>query len=328
MASPAQATRDQERVRTSPYPERRRSPVTSDVYRPAASHIYRLVVQPIVKETVGERDTSGNSLDPFVAGGTTFQDILEKIWEQFSSHVKRRAVKSDGAWTAEPAVIDDWSKFMVFKVKKHIIDSSKSPEDWNVWLQSMRDKTATLLIYEYGVGLGRKQDRQAFLKECILPAATDRSGAAAEVSLREIVGRLQDLWGGTYNGEAVVWRMWANEVVRSQDRSTWDDAVRAPPPSRILRLLTATDSRTQEHLNELNHSTQIARDCVMASIAWARDLQTDWEAYRRRIESFTLMLQTRKVQIESLLNHMTLPDPEELVDPLQNMENLEDFEHQ
>eukprot|EP00644_Phytophthora_capsici_P006925 jgi/Phyca11/103933/e_gw1.8.247.1 len=308
MASPAQATRDQERVRTSPYPERRRSPVTSDVYRPAASHIYRLVVQPIVKETVGERDTSGNSLDPFVAGGTTFQDILEKIWEQFSSHVKRRAVKSDGAWTAEPAVIDDWSKFMVFKVKKHIIDSSKSPEDWNVWLQSMH--------------------RQAFVKECILPTATDRSGAAAEVSLREIVGRLQDLWGGTYNGEAVVWRMWANEVVRSQDRSTWDDAVRAPPPSHILRLLTATDSRTQEHLNELNHSTQIARDCVMASIAWARDLQSDWEAYGRRIESFTLMLQTRKVQIESLLNHMTLPDPEELVDPLQNMENLEDFEHQ
>ncbi|ETN12929.1 hypothetical protein PPTG_08941 [Phytophthora nicotianae INRA-310] len=133
-------------------------------------------MQPIVKETVGERDSSGDSLDPFVAGGTSLQDILEKFWEKFSSHVKGRAMKSDGVWAVEQAAIDSWSKFMVFKVKKHIVDSSKSNEDWNTWLQSMHDKTATLLIYDYGVSLGRKQDRQAFWK-------------AAEVTLREVVGR-------------------------------------------------------------------------------------------------------------------------------------------
>ncbi|ETM99763.1 hypothetical protein PPTG_18513 [Phytophthora nicotianae INRA-310] len=88
---------------------------------------------------------------------------------------------------------------MVFMVKKHIVDSSKPNEDRNTWLQSMHDKTAMLLIYDYGVSLGRKQDRQAFWK-------------AAEVTLREVVGRLQDLWGATYTGEAVVWRMWATEV--------------------------------------------------------------------------------------------------------------------
>ncbi|ETP01564.1 hypothetical protein F441_21215 [Phytophthora nicotianae CJ01A1] len=133
---------------------------------------------------------------------------------------------------------------MVFMVKKHIVDSSKANEDRNTWLQSMHDKTAMLLIYDYGVSLGRKQDRQAFWK-------------AAEVTLREVVGRLQDLWGATYTGEAVVWRMWATEVVRSQDRSTLDDKIRAPPPLSVLRLLAATDSRVQEYVNDLHHSTQI-----------------------------------------------------------------------
>eukprot|EP00644_Phytophthora_capsici_P006368 jgi/Phyca11/127031/e_gw1.66.224.1 len=86
------------RVRTSPYPERRRSPASTEVYQPESSHMYRLVMQPIGKETVGERDSSGDSRDPFVAGGTSFQNILEKIWDKLSSHVKGRAVKSDGFW--------------------------------------------------------------------------------------------------------------------------------------------------------------------------------------------------------------------------------------
>ncbi|ETI44705.1 hypothetical protein F443_10613 [Phytophthora nicotianae P1569] len=58
------------------------------------------------------------------------------------------------------------------------------------------------------------------------------------------------------------------------------------------------------------------------------ELRRDWEAYGHRLESFETMLQSRKAQIESLLHYMPLPAIEELVDPLQNMENLEDFEHQ
>ncbi|GMF29111.1 unnamed protein product [Phytophthora fragariaefolia] len=76
MRSQAQAS--QEHVRASSYPERRRSSVATAVYQPVTSNIYRLVVPPIVKAAVGEYDDSGNELDPFVAGGSSFQDILEK----------------------------------------------------------------------------------------------------------------------------------------------------------------------------------------------------------------------------------------------------------
>ncbi|POM60375.1 hypothetical protein PHPALM_30780 [Phytophthora palmivora] len=328
MASRSPVQASQERVRLSPYPERRRSPVKTEVYRPVTSNIYRLVVQPIVKGTVGERDTSGNELDPFVAGGASFQEILEKLWEQFSPHVKGRTVKVDGAWALEPATIFGWTKFMTFKVKKHIIDSEKSEQDWKIWVQSMQDKTVKLLIYDYGVGLGRKQDRQAFLKDCIRPTDTDRAGAAAEVTLRETVCRLQDFWGPTYDGEAVVWRMWANEVTRSVDRTTWDDAIRAPPPPRILRLLRASDSQMQEHIGDRNRSTRMVVDCVNATIAEVRKLRHDWESFGRRFETFEEFLQGRKSQAESFLHHIDLPNPSEIRDPMENMENIEDVEHQ
>ncbi|EEY64571.1 uncharacterized protein PITG_15983 [Phytophthora infestans T30-4] len=195
MSTTSPAPASQEHVRVSPYPERRRSPVSSEVYQLVASHVYRLVVQPIVKATVGERDSPGNNLDPFVAGGTSFQEILQKLWEQFSPQVKGRAVKTDGTWTIEPATR---TKLMIYK----------------------------------------------------------------------------------------------------------------------------------EHLNSINQSTHMALDCVNASIAEAVRLRNDWDAYGRRLECFEISLPTRKAQIESFLHHIDLPNQDELADPLENMENVEDIEHQ
>ncbi|KAE9035001.1 hypothetical protein PR002_g7822 [Phytophthora rubi] len=115
MVSPAPAS--QERVRVSPYLERCRSPVSNEVYAPITLSIYRLIVQPIVKGTATERDTSGTALDPFIAAGASFQGILEKLWEQFSSQVKGRTVKANESWTIEAASRESWVKFMVFKVR-------------------------------------------------------------------------------------------------------------------------------------------------------------------------------------------------------------------
>ncbi|POM81518.1 Hypothetical protein PHPALM_497 [Phytophthora palmivora] len=266
MASPAPAPASQERVRVSPYPERRRSPVSNEVYTPVTSRIYRLIVQPIVKGAVTECDTSGTALDPFIAAGALLLDIQEKLWEQFTSHVKGRS--------------GELVKFMVFKVQKHIIDSSKSEEDWNTWLHLMHDKTVTLLIYEYGSGVGRKQDRQAFLKACIRPTETNRSGAAVEVTLREVVGRFQEQWGASYDGSAVVWRIWANEVTRNLDR-----------PSLPFEEVDA-------------HGITCVNRCIVEVCI----LRGDWEAYGRRLEDYEKSIRSRKDMIEASLDDINLPD--------------------
>ncbi|ETN00855.1 hypothetical protein PPTG_17705 [Phytophthora nicotianae INRA-310] len=59
-------------------------------------YLHQLLVQLIVKETVGQRDTSGNPLNTAVISGGSFSGILEKLWGLYGSRVKSRAVKTDG----------------------------------------------------------------------------------------------------------------------------------------------------------------------------------------------------------------------------------------
>ncbi|ETI34731.1 hypothetical protein F443_18825 [Phytophthora nicotianae P1569] len=70
---------------------------------------------------------------------------------------------------------------MQFKYKNHIVDSEKTEHAWNLWL--------------------------TFLSACIRPEETDRAGATAESSLRDLVQQLQAHWEHIFQAEAVVWRM-------------------------------------------------------------------------------------------------------------------------
>ncbi|KAE9340231.1 hypothetical protein PF008_g11206 [Phytophthora fragariae] len=204
----------------------------------ANQHRLQLVVQPIVKDTVGQRDNSGKLLEVFAANGATFSDIKRKLWEKFSSRVKRIAVKQDDTWSDEDPTEAAWGGAMVFKWNTHLVPTAKSEQAWSRWVVSRRGDTVTLLIFEYGTGIPNARALEAFMQSCIRPQHTDRSGAAAEASIREIVTQLQDIWGATYQGTAVVWRMWANAIMRNLDRSTWEAAVLEPPTATVEQLLS------------------------------------------------------------------------------------------
>ncbi|KAG6949683.1 hypothetical protein JG687_00014705 [Phytophthora cactorum] len=66
---------------------------------------FQLVVKPTVKNSVGQRETSGDTLSNFLVDGSAFQDILGKLWEKFSHRIKRRSVKQDGVWSMEPSAM-------------------------------------------------------------------------------------------------------------------------------------------------------------------------------------------------------------------------------
>uniref|UniRef100_H3GJJ0 Uncharacterized protein n=1 Tax=Phytophthora ramorum TaxID=164328 RepID=H3GJJ0_PHYRM len=78
----------------------------------------------IVKNTVGQRDTSGRVLEIFAANGATFSDIVHKLWKKFSCHVKGVAVKQDDTWTVESPVESAWSRAMQFKSNGRIVTAS------------------------------------------------------------------------------------------------------------------------------------------------------------------------------------------------------------
>ncbi|KAF1783526.1 hypothetical protein GQ600_20251 [Phytophthora cactorum] len=89
-----------ESVRVSTYPERVRTPVWISLV--ANLEKLPLACASNCKAIVGQCDTSGDTLDAFIASGSSFQDILKNRWEQFRQHIKGRVVKTDGTWSPIP----------------------------------------------------------------------------------------------------------------------------------------------------------------------------------------------------------------------------------
>ncbi|CAK4332845.1 unnamed protein product [Aphanomyces euteiches] len=208
---------------------------------------------------------------------------------------------------------------MQFKINKKVVDCSKTEQEWSQWLVKMKDKYVTLVIYEYGCMIGRQQELDEFTTARIRPLLTDRSGATEETTLRDIVSSLQTQWSATFQAEQVVWRMWANHISRNLNRLTWDAAITSHPPPHIAQLFQPVDSRLSNHLSNLRRSANMALDCVEASIADIRQLH---------IDIFESNLNTRKSIVEAFIRDIPPPPAHCVIDPLTQMENIEDHEHE
>ncbi|RHY47413.1 hypothetical protein DYB38_010409, partial [Aphanomyces astaci] len=128
---------------------------------------FQLLVKPLLKSTVSQRDTSGVILDAFVASGRSFSDILQKIWDEFKPRLKGLAAKTDSGWSLDVPDIADWTSSMHLRHNKKVVDATKSEQEWNQWLVKVKDKTVMLVVFEYGTKLGRQQDFDDFTTECI-----------------------------------------------------------------------------------------------------------------------------------------------------------------
>ncbi|KAF1795469.1 hypothetical protein GQ600_18598 [Phytophthora cactorum] len=261
-------------------------------------HRLQLVVQGVVKDTVEMRDSSGKMLDTFAANGATFDAIMHKLWEKFRCHIKGQAVKYGDAWTCVTPAESTWNKEMQFKVNGRIIPTTKSEESWNRWIASLHGKTVTLMIYTYGL----------------------------EASIREVVERLREIWGATFQAGAAAWRMWANEIMRNLDRSTWEVAVLDPPTVRILPMLQAADARVEQHLADVTKSADLALDIVDASIKDNEQLHHHWEMFGMRLANQKDALAAGKRTLEGIRAGIPLPPLSTVIDPLATMENIEDTE--
>ncbi|ETK91174.1 hypothetical protein L915_05185 [Phytophthora nicotianae] len=59
----------------------------------ADANLYRLIVKPIVKQAVSQRDQTGEELEIYAVEGSTFSALITKLWDKFRGHMKGRAVK-------------------------------------------------------------------------------------------------------------------------------------------------------------------------------------------------------------------------------------------
>ncbi|KAG3114578.1 hypothetical protein PI125_g6308 [Phytophthora idaei] len=215
---------------------------------------------------------------------------MHKLWEKFSGNVKGQAAKIADAWSVERPVESAWNSVVQFKANGRIVPAAKSPELWNWWTAYQLGSTVTLMIYEYGLGVPNARILDEFMQACIRPQHTDRSGAAAEVSIREMTP--------------------------------------PPPPARLERYLSPSDRHVHEHLVHLTRSTRVALDTVNLAIADNQELRNAWELFGRRLKTQRFALEARKVTLEGYLADIPLPDDGDVHDPIPRMENIEDSEHQ
>ncbi|ETI55538.1 hypothetical protein F443_01815 [Phytophthora nicotianae P1569] len=241
---------------------------------------YQLLVRPIVKTFINQRDSSAETLRDAVFTGRSFNAIMEAVWEMFSGR---------------------------FKVKKRVVDSTKSRQEWNQWLVATRGTAVTLMIYEYGMAIASAKDRDEFMKACILPEETDRAGAATESSVRDVVAALRQKWGTAFMAASVVWSMWANDIIRNGDHSTWITDIADPPPRYVANLLSPAESRLEEHLSGL------LRRLLVSAV--------------RFVDEQEQRLAAREAVIEGVLRDMVPPSPSQIIDPLPRIENVKDTEH-
>ncbi|GMF40626.1 unnamed protein product [Phytophthora fragariaefolia] len=156
--------------------------------------------------------------------------------------------------------------------------------------------------------------------------------------------------------------MWANDITRNLDRSTWEVGILDPPTARVELLLRAADSEVELHIVRLTRSSCIALDCdfhltiyqtcrslctvrhhvqlplgvldicssrvVLKSIADNERLPNDWKAFGLRLTNRRQVLAARKESIEGFLEELPLPAATDVIDPLTNIENVGDNKHQ
>ncbi|EEY59977.1 uncharacterized protein PITG_13141 [Phytophthora infestans T30-4] len=248
-------------TRVSPYPERVRTRVRRS---PSAAHSEErrqlaLVVQPIIKATIGQRDASGVTLDKRTVCGAMFNDIITSLFEKLRSHIKGRAAKTNGEWSLQTTFQEERHKRMQFRFKRHMIESTKTEDAWAQWVKSTRRHTVQLLVYEFDLEITKAQDLQNLKRR-----AFDLRKPIELVQLRRALCTMR-LSNCSNTGGADF-----------KDRQKFGAY---PPPVHVANLLNAADLLLEQYILNLNRSSRLALDCVAAAIA-------DNEQHRRDVDAF------------------------------------------
>ncbi|ETL97748.1 hypothetical protein L917_05025, partial [Phytophthora nicotianae] len=229
-----------------------------------------------------------------------------------------QSCKADtGEWSIAELDIKEWAAMMQLKLpSRHLVDNDKTEHQWNLWLSSIgAGKVALLYVYENGSTIKTFPMLASFKRACIDPVATDGAGAASDVTLQEFADRLQQRWGSTFQGAAILWRMWANEMVRSLSRSTWEVAIEQPPPGVVARLFRLAEASLEQQISGISRSANLALYCVNAAIAANNQLLQDWESFGARITENGKCLVARKDVIQSFIDDVLLP--RDVADPME-----------
>ncbi|RHY00582.1 hypothetical protein DYB36_013118 [Aphanomyces astaci] len=291
--------------------------------------IYEITLLPLVKNTVGERNTSAVKLSVFVFGGASWSAIKASIFEKFKTKCHGLAHRDDaGVWSVrdEQVTEDDFASIFSMKLGSHVkkFDSDVGMQDW---LVSTRSQRVTLSIYKYGNEIGTKQQLTEFNATCIAPSNQDRSGAPNESTIQEFMAKLHSKWDSMWEADSPIWRLWATHVVRPP-MLAWETRVRQEPPPHILSRLRHTTSIHELRYGQAHRSTRTSLEIVDGSLLQLEQLKATVDIVVQRMQLFQEALVAKREILVGMERELAPIPPNELPIPvLDASRNNPDVDH-
>ncbi|CAK4940769.1 unnamed protein product [Aphanomyces euteiches] len=229
---------------------------------------YRMVTQFILKETESGRDNKGHVFATQVFDGPSISSIKDKLWMFAVAHLQPLAMYTGlpKQWTIQtaPPSIDQFNKFIVFKLNKHIIPNE---DKLKRRLVKNQNETFTVLIYKWGINIRSASDLLELKKACVDPISVVRAGAAHEAEQQEIVQQLQhEKWDEHYEAYEATWRMWASIIHSKRAQYNVANEIIRPPPAKLIHLFTPTASGVHHHIETLRANKNMGLDVVLSCL--------------------------------------------------------------
>ncbi|RHY38975.1 hypothetical protein DYB30_012189 [Aphanomyces astaci] len=290
----------------------------------------------MVKETVGQRNTSAVRLATFVCGGASWSEIKTKIFVKFKGKCLGLAARDDnGAWTIidEPLNETYFARMFSLRSGSHVrrLDNDSSMGDW---LTAMRSTRVGLSIYKYGNSVATKEQLLEFTAVCVVPGVQDRGGAPSEETIQQYIAKLREKWQETWEGDRPIWRIWAGHVLRPPVLA-WDSRIQHQPPSHVLARLRPRTLAHDVRMESMGRTIRTAMDVVDASMLELGQIRGSVDVVLRAVEivnqRLALFEQALAAKRETLVamgqDLAPIPDNELPVAGLHAVENVRDTDH-
>ncbi|KAG9397872.1 hypothetical protein AC1031_016527 [Aphanomyces cochlioides] len=131
------------------------------------------------------------------------------------------------------------------------------------YLQDHRDRSFTLVVFEWGKHINTATDFEEFSNQCILPPNRDRAGAAAQIQIQETIALLKEKWSATYTAYESTWQIWATTILKKPFHQH-AISIQLPPPSFLLHLMTLRGNGAEDPSANAIQSLSLARDVIKA----------------------------------------------------------------
>ncbi|CAK4084013.1 unnamed protein product [Aphanomyces euteiches] len=293
------------------------------------SSLYELTVLPMVKDTVGQRNTSSTKLATYICGGASWSEIKTKIFEKYKAMCLGIAQRNDeGVWSVLDDQVDESSFAKIFSLRSgtHVRKLDTDPI-MNDWLRSVRGIQVSLSIYKYGNEIATKEQLLDFTAACIAPGLQDRSGAPSESTIQEFMGKLHAKWDDTWEAANPIWRIWASHVVRPP-LLAWESRVSQGPPPHVLSRLRPKTSVHEIRMESFNRTIRTALDIVDGSLGELGHIRGAVDVVLQRLTMFNQSLVAMRDILVAMEHDLApIPSDEVATTELQENQNILDTDH-